>query len=65
MEANKILQSDLLDLVFEHRNKEYGAYELRRKYNKRITLALLITASLAVGVVGATFLSEALAPADD
>lgn len=65
MEANKILQSDLLDLLFEQRNKEYGAYELRRKYNKRITLALLITASLAAGVVGASFLSDALASSDD
>lgn len=66
MEANKILQADVLDLLFEHRNKEYGAYELRRKYNKRITLALMITAALALAVVGASFLSEALASdADD
>ena len=40
MDPNKILQSDLLDIVFEGRNKDYGAYELRKKYNKRITLAL-------------------------
>jgi len=66
MEANKILQADLLDLLFEDRNKEYGAYELRRKYNKRITLSLIITAALALGVVGASFLSDALASeADD
>ncbi len=39
MEANKILQADLLDLVFEGRNKDYGAYELRKKYNKRVSLA--------------------------
>ena len=57
MEANKILQADLLDLLFEDRNKEYGAYELRRKYNKRITLALTITATVAALIVGATFLS--------
>ena len=37
MEPNKILKSDVLDLLFENRNKEYGAYELRRKYNKGIT----------------------------
>ncbi len=34
MEANKILQADILDIVFEGRNKEYGAYELRRTYKK-------------------------------
>ena len=48
MEANKILSADILDLVFEHRNKDYGAYELRKTYNKRIIMALVITASLAL-----------------
>lgn len=40
MEANKILTADILDLVFEGRNKEYGAYELRRGYPKRLMIAL-------------------------
>ncbi len=48
MEANKILTADLLDIVFEDRNKEYGAYDLRRSYNKRIIRALIITASIAL-----------------
>jgi protein TonB len=43
MEANKILSTDLLDLLFEGKNKAYGAYELRRSYNKRITTALVVT----------------------
>ena len=48
MEANKILSADILDLIFEGKNKEYGAYELRKTYNKRITRALIITASIAL-----------------
>lgn len=48
METNKILSADILDILFEGRNKEYGAYELRKTYNKRITLALIITASIAL-----------------
>lgn len=40
MESNKILSADILDIIFEGRNKEYGAYELRRTYHKRITIAL-------------------------
>jgi protein TonB len=48
MEANKILSADLLDLLFENRNKDYGAYELRKTYNKRIIRALVITASVAL-----------------
>lgn len=64
MEANKILQSDVLDLLFEGRNKDYGAYELRRKYNKRITLALIITAALAAAAVLGTVLANSLKSGD-
>jgi periplasmic protein TonB len=41
MEVNKILSADVLDLIFEGKNKEYGAYELRKTYNKRLTTALI------------------------
>jgi protein TonB len=30
MDANKILNADILDLIFEDRNKDYGAYDLRK-----------------------------------
>ena len=60
MEANRILQSDLLDLLFEGRNKDYGAYELRKKYNRRMTVALLITAAVLIGIVVATVLANTL-----
>lgn len=60
MEANKILSADILDLVFEGRNKEYGAYELRKTYNRRITRALIITASLFILIFLAAFLSNTL-----
>ena len=49
METNKAL----LDIVFSHRNKQYGAYELRSNYNKRINRALLITLGLAGALVSA------------
>ncbi|HEY1115899.1 MAG TPA: energy transducer TonB [Chitinophagaceae bacterium] len=60
MEANKILSADILDLVFEGRNKEYGAYELRKTYNRRITRALIITASLFILIFLAAFLNKTL-----
>lgn len=47
MEATKILQADLIDILFENRNKDYGAYNLRKTYNRRITTALLMTVSAA------------------
>ncbi len=48
MEVNKILKSDILDIIFEGRNKDYGAYELRKTYNKRIKFALIFTVAVCV-----------------
>lgn len=31
------------ELVFENKNKIYGAYDLRKKYNRTVTIALIIT----------------------
>jgi protein TonB len=59
MEANKILNADILDLIFEDRNKEYGAYDLRKTYNKRIVKALVITASVALLALLGSFLAKA------
>ena len=56
MDVNKILGADLLDIVFEGRNKEYGAYELRSQYKKRLTTAMLITASLMLLLVLGSFI---------
>jgi periplasmic protein TonB len=60
METNKILSADILDIVFEGRNKDYGAYELRKTYNKRIGRALLITAAIALLALGGSLLASAL-----
>ena len=48
MLPDKILQSDLLDILFENRNKTYGAYALRRSYNKTIASAISITVLIAI-----------------
>jgi periplasmic protein TonB len=40
MKPETILKSDLLDILFENKNKEYGAYALRKNYNKRLMQAL-------------------------
>lgn len=42
MTTNQILQSSLLDIIFEDRNKDYGAYALRKGYNNRLLLALAV-----------------------
>jgi protein TonB len=48
MEANKILNSEFLDILFEGRNKEYGAYDLRKSYNKRMMRAIIIMLAICV-----------------
>ena len=42
MQTQKNLQEDWLDVLFQHRNKLYGAYELRRNYPRRLTFSLLM-----------------------
>lgn len=57
MDVQKILNSNILDIVFDGRNKNYGAYELRTKYNVRLSQALGATASLALLIMLASFLN--------
>lgn len=57
METNKILSADFLDILFEGKNKEYGAYELRKTYNRRIGTAMAIT----IGLILAVFITSAIA----
>jgi protein TonB len=42
MEKNNIFRSDILDLLFEGRNKSYGAYDLRKNYERRLKLSLAV-----------------------
>mgnify|MGYP001184959330 FL=1 len=56
MEANKILGADILDIIFDGKNKEYGAYQLRKSYKKTLTKALIITGSaLLLILLGTVF----------
>lgn len=61
MDINKLQNSDFLDILFEGRNKEYGAYELRKTYNRRMTIA--ISGMLLVSIL--FFLSQILAKDTD
>ena len=48
MDISKIMSADILDIIFDGRFKEYGAYDLRKSYNKRITYALVATLALCL-----------------
>jgi hypothetical protein len=56
MEADKVLTSSILDILFEGRNKEYGAYELRKHHNRRVLMGLLGVAL----ITGLLFIVNAL-----
>ncbi len=57
MRSENILTADILDLIFENRNKTYGAYVLRKHYNSRVIKALLAVFLAAAGMLLLTMLS--------
>jgi protein TonB len=46
MNSKDILKADMLDILFDNRNKQYGAYTLRKYYNNRLVISLAIALSL-------------------
>jgi protein TonB len=48
-------QLSYLDIIFKGRNKEYGAYELRTNYDKRLYIALSITIVLCLSIILSAF----------
>lgn len=58
MEKSKLLSADLLDILFEGRNKNYGAYDLRKTYRKRIRLSLAGMFLISLLMVAATLIAN-------
>jgi len=63
METNKILDADILDIIFEGRNKQYGAYDLRKTYNKRLVVAIISMLVVCLLLVIGTLLANNKGPA--
>jgi periplasmic protein TonB len=60
MEIHQIPQADILDILFEGRNKAYGAYDLRKTYNRRLAKALAFTGSFCILMAGSYVLAGRL-----
>ena len=60
METNKILNADVLDIIFEGKNKAYGAYQLRKSYKKTLSRALVITGGTLLLALGGTVLANVI-----
>jgi protein TonB len=66
MEANKILNADILDIIFDGKNKSYGAYDLRKTYASRLKKALLgVLIGLAVVLAGSVFANKVASSNED
>ncbi len=60
METQKILTADILDIIFDNRNKEYGAYELRKTYRKRLYTALLVMIALCTLLIVSSVIANSV-----
>lgn len=66
METTKLLKTDFLDILFDDRNKDYGAYDLRRRYDRRVRNAVMtMTGIVAVIIGGYTISTKLMASGND
>ena len=65
MESNKILKSTYLDILFEGRNKDYGAYDLRKTYNRRIKIALASTIIILAIIFAGSVIADRLSASNN
>jgi len=62
MKTQQVCAVQMDDIVFEHRNKMYGAYVLRSMYNKHLNRALLLAITILFAGLAYPLASVYLAP---
>ncbi|MGC4102255.1 energy transducer TonB [Ferruginibacter sp.] len=62
MDAELILKSDVLDIVFENRNKTYGAYDLRKFYDNRLIRSIGLMLGTVTILCAFTFIPDKKKP---
>lgn len=63
MTKEKVIAPPMDEIVFERRNKLYGAYDLRRLYNKHLTRSTLIAIAILIAGVAYPLISSYYAQA--
>jgi protein TonB len=58
MKPELIMRSDLLDILFEGRNKSYGAYALRKEYPKELMKALSVVGLILISLLLYSFIDK-------
>jgi periplasmic protein TonB len=59
--TNKYLTAQLDDIIFESRNKAYGAYALRQGYGKQMKRGIIVGVSLFILLVSSPLIADRLA----
>jgi protein TonB len=57
MKKNKEKVPEFDDIIFRDRNKEYGAYDLRKRYNSTMSISLVVGLSFSISLVLIPFFS--------
>ncbi|MGL5891809.1 MAG: energy transducer TonB [Bacteroidia bacterium] len=50
MDNKFVLSNSFNDVIFEKRNKAYGAYQMRRRYGQQVITAVIISCVLCIGL---------------
>lgn len=58
MKTEQILKSDVLDIIFENRNKAYGAYTLRKFYDNRLMKSVAVMLVVVIVLSAFTFIPK-------
>lgn len=57
MDTNMVLNASFNELVFENRHKNYGAYQIRKRYSRNVLLAGFLAVLLFTAALGAYFIN--------
>lgn len=60
MKPDNILKADILDIIFENKNKQYGAYPMRKFYHERLfrALGIVFLATIILMLLGYYYKSK-------
>jgi protein TonB len=57
MDTNMVLNASFNELVFENRHKDYGAYQIRKRYSKNVLLSAFLAVAFFSTALGAYFVN--------
>lgn len=58
MDTNMVLNTSFNELVFENRHKNYGAYQIRKRYSRNVLLAGFLAVAFFTSALGAYYINK-------